>query len=184
MNCCRPIGALQQHLKSFTTSRRSSQGGVSFQWQHSVPEITRSFFCTSLMGIQVYHGLYTTPISCHECSRPYASTAGDEFLFHPDLQQNYLSLSRLREKSGDRSIWSQVQIRSTHAAGMLYGGTGGARVGVAPPSTPEATAKNGGFIPVQQVQQLTNIKKRSLRRAVKRAQKQSQIQRQAPDCAP
>ena len=127
------------------------------------------------MGIQVYHGLCTTPISCHECSQPYASTAGDEFLFHPDLQQNFLSHSRLHEKSGDRSIWSQVQIWSTHAAGMLYGGTSGARVGVAPPSTPEAKAKNGGFIPVQQVQQLTNIKKRSLRRAVKRAQIQGSV---------
>ena len=43
------------------------------------------------------------------------------------------------------------------------------RVDTAPPGVSEASAKNGGIFPVQQVQQLSGIKKRSLQRAVKRA---------------
>ena len=126
------------------------------------------------MGIRVYHGLSTTPISGHESSLPCTCTAGDEIMFQPDLQQNQFEHQEHSEHTGVRSIWSQVQIRSTSTAGKLYGGTGGARVGVAPPSTPEAKAKNGGFIPVHHLQQLTNIKKRSLRRAIKRAHQQGQ----------
>ena len=65
---------------------------------------------------------------------------------------------------GSSSIWSQVQIRSILHINKLQGGAGGARVGIAPPSIPEVhVTKNGGwgFIPVQHLQQLTKIKKRS-----------------------
>ncbi|OLQ04744.1 hypothetical protein AK812_SmicGene12129 [Symbiodinium microadriaticum] len=75
---------------------------------------------------------------------------------------------------GDRSSWSQVQERPDKPLQRLLGGAVGVRVDTAPPGVSEASAKNGGIFPVQQVQQLTKIKKRSLRRAICRAHKQGQ----------
>ena len=125
------------------------------------------------MGFHVFQGFATTPPTGHKFTQPNNHAAEEQYLFHPVPDLTMVENSN-HQFFGDRSSWSQVQERPDKPLQRLLGGAVGVRVDTAPPGVSEASAKNGGIKPVQQVQQLTKIKKRSLRRAICRAHKQGQ----------
>ena len=125
------------------------------------------------MGFHVFHGFTTTPDTGHKSTLPNHYAADEQHLFHPATVSTAVENYK-QQLFGDRSSWSQVQVRPDNPPQRLLGGAVGARVDTAPPGVSEASAKNGGIKPVQQVQQLTKIKKRSLRRAICRANKHGQ----------
>ena len=123
------------------------------------------------MGFHIWDGLATLPYAGHTHAPPDTHFAEEQYMFHPTMAPTDVA-ALVNTQFGDRSPWSQVQVRPKDHPYRLLGGAVGVRVDTAPPGVSEASAKNGGITPVQQAQQLSKIKKRSLRRAIKRAQQQ------------
>ena len=126
-----------------------------------------SFLCIQLssiqtvalnMGFHVWDGLATFPCDGREHTPPDYPVAEEQSLFQPARFSTKLQDS-ICTSLGDRSPWSQVQVRPQDLQYKLLGGAVGVRVDTAPPGVSEASAKNGGIFPVQQVQQLSGIKK-------------------------